>query len=165
MNDARGVVMMNRETDADCLMVGVRVVEVELARAERFHDGIEDTELTGGESTDHDATRGQTLGAELDNASLRGDAAETRHNGTGAPRAGFVHLRQQGIGGVGDDGGDDTSDDTRRQRDGDVFRARAFLGRLAHGLVDGFGGAPLDGELGHGVRHLPESDRNQSRNR
>ena len=70
MNDARGVVMMNRETDADCLMVGVRVVEVELARAERFHDGIEDTELTGGESTDHDATRGQTLGAELDNASL-----------------------------------------------------------------------------------------------
>ena len=43
---------------SECLVAGGRVVEVELARAEGFHDGIEDTELTGGQGTDHDATRG-----------------------------------------------------------------------------------------------------------
>lgn len=58
MNDVCGVVMMNREIDVDCLMVGVRVVEVEFVCVECFYDGIEDIELIGGESIDYDVMCG-----------------------------------------------------------------------------------------------------------
>ncbi len=85
-----------------------RVLEVILAGADSVHDGVEDTELAGGEGADHNATRGETDGGELDEADVFCDVHETSGGGASATSAGFVDFRQKGVCGVGDDGGDDT---------------------------------------------------------
>lgn len=43
-------------------------MEVELGCADGVHDDVEDPELAGGESADHDAARGQALRAQLPHA-------------------------------------------------------------------------------------------------
>jgi len=57
-------------------MASVGISEVELLCPEGSHDGVEDTELSGGKGTDHDATRKETDGAKVDEASLGGDVSE-----------------------------------------------------------------------------------------
>ncbi len=85
-----------------------RVLEVVLAGADCVHDGVEDAELAGGERANHDATRGETDGSELDEADVFCDVHETSGSGASAASAGFVDFRQQSVCGVGDDGGDNT---------------------------------------------------------
>ena len=63
---------------------------MELFGTESIHDSIKDTELTGREGTNHDATRDQSYRAELDKANLLGNGHETCQHGsitTGAIRA------------------------------------------------------------------------------
>ena len=87
------------------------VLEVVLAGAHRVHDGVEDAELAGSERADHDATRGQADSGELDKADFFGDVHETSGSGASAACTGLVDLGQQSVGGVGDDGGNNTGDD------------------------------------------------------
>ena len=88
-----------------------RVLEVVFASAHGVHDGVEDTELAGGEGADHNATRGETDGGELDEADVFCDVHETSGGGASAACTGLVDLGQQSVGGVGDDGGNNTGDD------------------------------------------------------
>ena len=139
-------------------MVGVGVVEVELAGAKGVHDGVEDTELSGGEGTDHDATGEKTDSAKVDEASLAGNSHEAGHHGSLSSGSLLVDLGEEGVGGVGDDGGGNTGNDTGGEGDTDVGSRGEISGGLAHGSVDGIGGGTLDGELGHGVRDLLGED-------
>jgi len=54
-------------------LVGIGVVEVELGGAQHIHDGVEDTELTGCQSTDHNTTRAKTSQAQLGKTEFFGD--------------------------------------------------------------------------------------------
>ena len=69
------------------------VVEVELLRAGQVHHNIEQQELTGSQGADHHASRGKAHGAQLDESDLRGDSAQSLHNGSGAASASLVHLQ------------------------------------------------------------------------
>ena len=55
-------------------------MEVELGSAKSRHDGVEDRKLTSGEGTDHDATGGEAIRAELEDASLNSDVEEASGN-------------------------------------------------------------------------------------
>ncbi len=96
------------------------VVEVELGCTDGTHDRVKDTELPGGQRANHEATRNETRGAQLEVANFTGNVAETLHDGPSATGAGLVHLGQQGVGWVGNDGGDHTGHHTRCQTDLDV---------------------------------------------
>lgn len=139
-------------------LVRVGVVEVELGSTNSLHDRVKDTKLTGGKRTNHDATGEKTGGHELDGAHVPGDADETGGRRTFTTGALLVDLGEEGVGGVRDDGGDDTGNHTGKERDADVgSRGRLVRGGV-HRLVDGLGGFALDGKLGHGVRNLLEED-------
>ena len=133
-------------------------MEVEFAGAKGIHDGVEDTELSGGEGTDHDATGEKADGAKVDEASLAGNSHETGHHGALSAGSLLVDLGEEGVGGVGDDGRGNTGNDTRGEGDTDVGSRGKLRGALAHGTVDGIGGGALDGELGHGVGDLLAED-------
>ena len=79
------------------LVGGVGVVEVELGGAEHAHDGVEDTELTGSEGTDHDATGAEASHAELGEPELLGDVYQAGNGATIATGALLVDLGQEGI--------------------------------------------------------------------
>ena len=102
-------------------LVLLRVVEVELLGADGGHDDVEDAELAGGEGADHDAPRAEARRAQRDDPRLGGDVAEALHHRAGAARAALVDLREERVGGVGDDGGDDAMED--------------YLGELADGVI------------------------------
>merc|ERR1711907_310801 len=93
----------------------VRRVEVELARAERAHHGVEDAELQRCEGSDHDAPGAQALRAELDDARLLRDVHHALRDGPVTASTGLVHLREQRIRGVRNDRGDDTGNRTAAQ--------------------------------------------------
>ena len=133
-------------------------MEVEFAGAKGTHDGVEDTELSGGEGTDHDATGEKPDSAKVDEASLAGNSHETGHHGALSTGSLLVDLGEEGVGGVGDDGGGNTGNDTGGEGDTDVGSRGKLSRGLAHGTVDGIGGFALDGELGHGVGNLLAED-------
>ena len=135
------------------------VVEVELAGTGGVHDDIEDTELSGGEGTDHDATGTEAGEAQLLHAGLLGEVAEAGEDTSGSSGGGaLVDHGEEGVGGVGDDGGGNSGGASGGEADGG-------LGGLGGGInvdvgsgVDVLGGLTLDGELGHGVGDLLEED-------
>jgi len=90
-------------------------MEMELLCSDGAEDNVEDTELTSGEGTDHDATSWETLGAQVHVASLSGDVAETSHHGASASCACLVHLGEQGVCRVRDDGGGNSGNHTREE--------------------------------------------------
>ena len=136
----------------------IGVVEVELLGANDAHDGVEDAELAGGQGTDHDATSGEAGGAELDEASLLSDAEEASGGAALAARALLVDLGEERVRRVRDDCGNDASNDTGAERNGDVVGLARLVGRGVGGLVDGLSGLALHGELSHGVGDLLEED-------
>jgi len=140
----------------------LRIGEVEFRCASGSHDGVEDTELTGGERTDHDATRAEAGEAQLGGADFAGDAAEASHDGTFTTSALLVDEGEKSIGGVGDDSGGNTGNHTRGERDGHLLSFSAGLGVGAGGRVDLLGGPTLDSELSHGIRDLLEEDGEES---
>lgn len=139
------------------LLLG-RGVEVELLGADNSHDGVEDTELAGSESTNHEATGSKTSGAELDKANLASNVQEARSSRAGSTSALLVDLGEKSISRVGNDGGSDASNDTGGEGDGNVLAGSGLVGGSAEGLVDGLSSHALNGELGHGVGDLLEED-------
>jgi hypothetical protein len=134
------------------------VVEVELLGTNHTHDSIEDTELTGSEGTDHDATGSETLSAELEDTDLLGDVNKARDGRSITTSTLLVDLGQESISGVRDDGGGNTSNNTRAQGDGDVLTLGALIRRSTEGTIDGLSSGTLNGELSHGVGNLLEED-------
>jgi hypothetical protein len=140
------------------------VGEVELLSADALHDGIEDSELSGGEGANHDATSTKTVEAELLEADLLGQGDETAGNGTCATSSGgLVDHGQQGISRVGDDGGGDTSNGTRGQGNNGLGSVAGGLQVVSGGGGDDFLSPALDGELSHGVGDLLEQDGAEAR--
>lgn len=86
------------------LSLGVRVVEVELARSKGSHDGVEDSELPSSQSSNHDAPGHEAVGAKLDHANLSSDVHQSGGDGSVSPGSLLVHHTEQGVGRVGDDG-------------------------------------------------------------
>lgn len=139
-------------------MASVGISEVELLCPEGSHDGVEDTELSGGKGTDHDATRKETDGAKVDEAGLGGDVSEALDQAAFSSGSSLVDLGEEGVGGVGDDCGGDSGNDTGGEGDAEVGPAAELGGGLAEAIVNLIGGGTLHGELGHGVGDLLAED-------
>ena len=90
-----------------------RVVEVELLGAKQRHERVEDQELAGGECADHDATRSKPHSGELTEADFASNAPKARQHATRATSTLLVHLGQQRVGRVRDDGGSDAGNNAR----------------------------------------------------
>jgi hypothetical protein len=131
-----------------------RRVEVELLSTSHLHDNVEQQELTGGQGTDHNATGSEADSAQLDEADLTGDSAESGHDGALATGTGLVHLGQQGVGRVGDDGRAHTGNHTGGQGHTELGAADQLSLGLAHGGGHAVSSLALHGELGHGVGDL-----------
>lgn len=139
-----------------------RLVEVKLGRADSSHHRIKDQELTGRERADHHATRAEAGEAEAHKTHFARNRDETLDHRALAAGALLVDLGQQRVGRVRNDCRDDTGNDARAERDGGGGGALDVLGALAERRVHGLGGLALDGELGHGVRHLLEENRDNA---
>mmetsp|Transcript_19424 Transcript_19424/g.52857 ORF Transcript_19424/g.52857 Transcript_19424/m.52857 type:complete len:332 (+) Transcript_19424:175-1170(+) len=137
----------------------LRLVEVELLGAQGPHHAVEDAELQGRERSDHHASRAEALRAELDDARLLGDVHHALGDRAVPAGSGLVHLRQERVGRVRDDGGGHARHDAGAEGHAGVDEAAALLRGLVHALVHGLGHAALHGELRHGVRDLLEEDR------
>jgi hypothetical protein len=134
-------------------------MEVELLGTSHSHHGIEDGELTSGESTNHDATSTETVDAELLEASFTSEVDEAGHGGAGATSVGaLVDEGQEGISRVRDDGSGNTSNNTRSEGGEELGTFGGGLEVDVGGGADGFLGLALNGELGHGVGDLLEED-------
>ena len=96
---------------------------MELGGAEDIHHTVEDAELAGGEGADHDAASAQALRAQLDEARLGRDVREPLEHRAVAAGARLVDLREQRVGRVRDDRGDDAGDHARAERDAKLRRA------------------------------------------
>ena len=59
---------------------------------------------------------------------------------------------------MGDDGGGNSGNNTRSQRDTKVATLAKLVGRRSHGVVDGVSSGSLNSEFGHGVGDLLEKD-------
>jgi len=139
------------------LLVGI--MEVELLGSGQVHHDVEQSELTGGERTDHHASGAQASEAQLLEANLLGEVDQTAGNGASSSGSlGLVDHRQQSVGGVRHDGSHHTCDDTRAQRDGDLGVAGGGLHVVASDRVDLLSSRALHSELRHGVGHLLEKD-------
>lgn len=140
-----------------------RVVEVELLGTNGAHDDIEDTELSGGKGTDHDPSGDESNSAESVHTFLSSDVLDAAEHTTVTTGSSFVDLGEEGIGGVRDGGGDDTSNNTGLEGDDNVLSSSELVGSLTLGLVDHLSGFTLNGELSHGVGNLLEEDGDESR--
>lgn len=127
--------------------------------AQSLLDVTVDGELEGGEGTDHDNT-GTQAQEETTDTELTSEADEAGGDRTSA--GGLVDLGEEGIGGLGDNGGGHTGDQTRSQVDGGQGRAREVL-LGASSLEDGLRDTLENDELGHGVGDLLEQDGAESR--
>mmetsp|Transcript_19423 Transcript_19423/g.52854 ORF Transcript_19423/g.52854 Transcript_19423/m.52854 type:complete len:332 (+) Transcript_19423:175-1170(+) len=141
----------------------LRLVEVELLGAEHPHDAVKDAELQRRECPDHDASRAKALRAELDNTGLLSDVHHALGDRAVPAGSGLVHLRQERVGRVRDDGRGDARDDAGAQAHGGVEHAAALGGALPEVPVHGLGDAALHRELRHGVGDLLEEDRAEAR--
>ena len=138
------------------------VLEVELGGSQGSHNGIVDTELSCCQCTDHDATSGETNGTELDETNFTGDISKTLHQRTVSTGSGLVDLGEKGIGGVGDNGGGNSGNDTTRQGDSKSSGLGNLSRGFSHGLVNAVGSGTLDQEFGAGVRNLLAQNRKET---
>ena len=143
-----------------CLFLGV--LEVELGGSQGSHDGIVDTELSCCQCTDHNATGWKTNSAKLNESDFLGDVGKTRHQRTVSSGTGLVDLREKGIGRVGNNGGGNSSNNTRSQRDTKSGGPRNLSRALSDGGVDAVGGGTLDKEFSASVRNLLTQDREET---
>lgn len=125
---------------------------------EHLLDVTVDQELASSKGTDHDKTSGHT-GEETGNTELTSHLDEPRGGRLAGGALGLVDLRQEGVGGLRDNGGGQTSDKTgSKVKTSELSTSKRVLG-LASGLEDLLDGDLVDGELGHGIRNLLEEDR------
>jgi hypothetical protein len=140
------------------LSVIVGVVEVELLSTQKAHDGIEDSELSCSEGSNHDAPREETDSAEFLESGLASEADEAGGGASALVSSLLVDHGEEGIGGVRHHGGGHTSHHTGGEGDGEVGGLAAGLRGLSGGGVDRLSCLSLHSELGHGVGHLLEED-------
>lgn len=115
-----------------------------------------DTELQRGEGTDHDET-GWQAGEGADEAELLGELGQETDGGLAGRLLDLVDLGQEGVGGLGDDGGGETGGQTTEESDTGVDAGgEGLLG--ADDAVVQLGGALEDEELGDVVWDLLEQD-------
>ena len=115
-----------------------------------------DSELEGGQSTDHEKTGGET-GERAAEAELLANLGQTGDGALAGQALGLVDLAKHGVGGLGDDGGGETGDQTAAQVDGRLQAiGHVLLGGLA---VDGLGDLLVDDKLGHRVGDPRKEDR------
>ena len=131
-----------------------RRVEVELLSTGDVHDDIEEQELARSEGTNHHATSAEADSAELHETNLGSNAAQAGGNGALATSAGLVHLGEQGVSRVRDDGSAHTSNHTRQQGSTQLGATGQLGLGLAHSGGDAVSSLALHGELGHGVGNL-----------
>lgn len=108
-----------------------------------------DGELEGGQSSNHEETSTDT-GVGSTETKLLSDLDQTGSGSLTGQTLGLVDLGQHGVGGLGDDGGGETGNQTGAQVDGGLHA----LGHGALGLdaVDGLSDLLVDDELGASVR-------------
>jgi hypothetical protein len=117
-------------------------------RAQGFLDIAIDGELTSSESSDHEETGADTRVGSAE-TELLGNLDQTGSGSLSGKTLALVNLRQHSVGGLGDNGGGETGDETGGQVV-DGLHARRGLG-LVDNLVNGLVDLLEDDELGHGV--------------
>lgn len=119
-----------------------------------FH-GIIDEPLEGGEGTDHDDTRSESL-PETSETKLLNDIS-------GRCAAVLVELGNDGVGGMRNNGAEHSSDVSGNERHHQLFTLRAFGTRLGDRvLVDQLDSSLEAGELHHRVWDLSHPKRRES---
>ena len=107
-----------------------------------------DGELTGSQGTDHEETETDTRVGATD-AELFSDLHETGHGSLTGSTGGLVDLGEHGVGGLGNNGGSETSNETGAKVDTSLSAIGESV--LVDLLVDSLGDLLEDDELGHGV--------------
>mmetsp|Transcript_88572 Transcript_88572/g.271124 ORF Transcript_88572/g.271124 Transcript_88572/m.271124 type:complete len:342 (+) Transcript_88572:142-1167(+) len=134
----------------------VGVVEVEARSAHRHHACVHHCELPRRDEANVNPSRKKTLRAQLDEAGLSGDAAQTHHHRTLASSALLVHLGQQAVRRLRNRGCRHSCNNTRtkryRKNTGFAHVRRAF----AQSVINLLRHLLLDRKLGHRVRDLLE---------
>merc|ERR1712083_1026517 len=82
----------------------LRLVQVELLSPQGPHDSVEDAELERSQCPDHDAPCSKALCAKLGYTCFLGDVHHALWDGTVTPSTRLVHLGQERVSGVRDDG-------------------------------------------------------------
>jgi hypothetical protein len=100
------------------------------------------------QSSNHEETSADTSVAALE-AQLLGDLDQAGGGAFAGSALCLVDLAEHGVGGLGDEGGGETSDETGTEVDGGLHAARR--GALVNGAVGHFRDLLEDDELGHGV--------------
>ena len=113
--------------------------------------------MTSGKGTDHDETSAHS-GEETGGAELTGHLDQSRGGSLSGSSLGLVDLGQESVGGLRDDGGGHTGDETGRQVETGLLSTSERVLGLAGSGEDLLDGNLEDGELGHGVRDLLEQD-------
>lgn len=119
-------------------------------------EGIVDEPLEGGEGTDHEDTETKST-PDTSGTELGEDGANTRGSLV------LVELGDDGVGRVGDDGAENTSNVTGGGSDSELLDLGALSTRLGDDvLVDGLNSALESPELHHGVRNLATPERSET---
>lgn len=119
-----------------------------------------DGELTGSEGANHEETSSDT-GVGATETELLTDLHETTDGALTGETLGLVDLGEHGVGGLRDDSGGETSNETGTKVDTSLSTVGQVL--LVNLLVDGLGDLLENDELGHGVGDLLEQDGSESR--
>jgi hypothetical protein len=107
-----------------------------------------DSKLTGGKTTHHEKTSTDTSIAAAE-TKLTSNLDQAGSGALSRKTLGLVDFGKHGVGGLGNEGSSETSDDTRAQVNGGLLAtgSSALIDALVNGLVD----LLKDDELGHGV--------------
>eukprot|EP00325_Prymnesiales_sp_UTEX-LB-985_P014476 CAMPEP_0174754278 /NCGR_PEP_ID=MMETSP1094-20130205/105651_1 /TAXON_ID=156173 /ORGANISM="Chrysochromulina brevifilum, Strain UTEX LB 985" /LENGTH=318 /DNA_ID=CAMNT_0015960141 /DNA_START=814 /DNA_END=1771 /DNA_ORIENTATION=+ len=132
------------------------VVVMELLDAEGGQHGVEDAELAGGDRANHDATGEEALRAQFDETHLRCDTAHAHEHGALAASTALVHLGEERVRRVRDDGGDNAGNDTAGERNAELSASGDLL--CPYDIVDAFLCRVLHHKLSDGVWDLLEED-------
>mmetsp|Transcript_17549 Transcript_17549/g.44923 ORF Transcript_17549/g.44923 Transcript_17549/m.44923 type:complete len:396 (-) Transcript_17549:12-1199(-) len=116
-----------------------------------------DGKLACGERAHHDATRAGAQEETL-HAQLAGNGGEAGEDAAAAAAAGLVDLREEGVRGLGDDGGAHAGADAAAEVDGDDLAVGELLLGGGQAGVHHLAQLLKHDKLGHGVRHLLEQD-------
>ena len=120
-------------------------------RTKSLLDVAVDGELTSSDTTDHEKTGTDTTEAATE-TELGADLDQTGDGSLSGKTLGLVDLGKHGIGGLGDDGGGETSDETGTKVNGGLGTGGSGL-LVDERLVNLLANLLVDDELGHGVRN------------
>merc|ERR1712087_688823 len=127
---------------------------MELRCTQCVHYSVEDSELSSGQSTNHNTTWEKSNSTEINKTNFLGNVCKTLNHWSISSGSSLIHLREEGIGRVRYNGGSNSSNNTRSKRNGNILAVAEIRGSLSHGCIDSIGGNSLYSELGHSVRNL-----------